>query len=153
MPPWCAIVVIFPTVGLCSVLVGLRRGLKAIGLLKRGMPAKGTLVNKEITNTKLNNNTVYKLTFEFTDNNGQTHEAVAKTHQPNLLEDDDLEPLMYDPLNPAHAILIDHLPGSPRINKMGEIRDPGMLASLVTLVLPMVAIIGHGTYAVARFLG
>jgi len=153
MVAWCLFILIFPAVGICCIIPGTRRGLKALRLLKRGIPAEGRLVDKARTTTRINDDWVYRYTFEFSDDGGRTHRAIAKTHLTYLLEDGELEPLLYDPMNPEHAILIDHLPGAPRIDEMGQIRNSGLFATLRSMFLPMVAILGHGTYAIMRFLG
>ena len=125
---------------------GFRRGRKAVRLLVSGHQASGVLKSKEATSTQINKRTVYKLTFEFTDDVGQTHEAVAKTHEPEHLQDDDQEPLVYDPLRPAYATMLDHLPGAPRVDEMGQIQTQSPTTSFLVLVVPLLSIIGHGVY-------
>jgi len=148
-PVFVLFVVIFPLVGLGFIQSGFRRGWKAIRLLKHGEQALGTLKSKEPTNTSVNNRTVYKLVFEFTDQLGDTHEVVVKTHEPEHLEDDADEPLLYDPIRPTYAAMLDSLPGSPRIGEMGEIETKSRGGTLVIMILPLVTIIGHGLYIFA----
>jgi len=145
-PPWLLLICIFPVVGFCFLTAGFLRGRRAIRLLKEGLVARGALRSKEPTNTRINRRTVYKLTFAFQDELGQTHEAVARTHEPERLEDDAEEPLLYDPVHPSRATLLDHLPGAPRIDDMGQIQTQSSARAMLTLVLPTITVIGHGLY-------
>lgn len=145
-------VVIFPFIGLCFVAVGLRRGLSAARLLRIGELAFGTLASKEATNTRVNNQTVYKLTFDFTTRDGRRARAVARSHQPQHLEDEAREAIFYDPQNPEKAVLFDSLPGSPRITSSGTF-DPEWTASALLSLLPvLLTVLGHGTYVFFRYL-
>ena len=67
-------------------------------------------MHQEATNTKINKQTVYKLFFEFTANDGKTYQVVAKTHKTHRLLDEELEALVYDPANPSNAVVLDALP-------------------------------------------
>ena len=108
--PW-VLLIIFPflAIGLIFIIVNTINGIKANKLLNFGKLTYGRLVSKEPTNTRINNRTVYKLTFEFKDGS-QTFKAVAKSHLPEKLEDERLEKLVYDPNNPDNAVMIDSLP-------------------------------------------
>ena len=148
-PIFVLFVVLFPVIGLCLMLSGFRKGRKAVRLLANGEQAFGVLKSKEATNTRINNRRVYKLTFEFTDQIGQTNEVTAKTHEPEHLQDDAEEPLLYDPVRPNWATLLDHLPGAPRIDEMGQIQTQSPIRSLLVLIVPTLSIIGHGLYLVS----
>lgn len=151
-PAWAALVVgLFPLVGLCVIADGLRKGRKAIRLLTFGQQAQGSLKSKKATNHRVNKQAVHKMTFEFTDEMGRHHETVVKTHQTEQLEDDALEPLLYDPVRPSNATLLDHLPGSPQIEPNGEIRTSHPARSYLVLILPALTVLGHGLYAWWRF--
>lgn len=146
-------VVLFPFIGLCFMLAGFRKGRKAVRLLANGEQAFGVLKSKEPTNTRINNRRVYKLTFEFNDQTGQTHEATAKTHEPESLQDDAEEPLLYDPIRPSYATMLDHLPGAPRLDEMGQIQTKSAIGSLLVLIVPTASIVGHGLYLLLRLQG
>ena len=109
------IVLIFPAIGLLMLFFGTRKTIRSIGVLRVGELAKGKLVNKEATNTSINEQTVYKMTFEFTAKDGKVYRALAKTHKTYNLEDDEEEQLFYDPYNPENAVLLDILP--PAVKK------------------------------------
>jgi hypothetical protein len=150
--PAVVFVVIFPFVGLCFLVFGLRSGLRAAHLLGNGQLAFGTLASKVPTNTRVNNQTVYKLTFDFATDDGRRAQAVARSHQPHRLEDEARECLFYDPARPERAVLFDSLPGSPRITSSGNF-DPEWTATALLSLLPvLLTVLGHGTYLFFRYL-
>lgn len=104
--------VILPFIFIGGSMLGVRIlfGIRAIKLLEYGEITYGTLIDKQPTNTKINNQTVYKLSFQFTASNGNNYTAIAKTHTPYSLEDEQQEKLVYDANNPEKAVLIDSLP-------------------------------------------
>jgi hypothetical protein len=87
--------------------------------------------------------------FEYVGSDGLTHERVTRTHQPEKLEDDSQEHLLYDPNQPGQAVLFDNIPGKPQLDEMGQIKPSGRgwLAALVALGV----LAGHGWYALHRF--
>ena len=120
--PWIiCLVAIFPTIGLIFIIAGLRRGVKGNRLLHNGKIGQGRLVDKSATNTRINNRTVFKLTFEFEAEDGMTYQATAKSHLTENLEDEPWEQLLYNPRNPSDAVLVDNLPGAPDIDESGNI--------------------------------
>jgi hypothetical protein len=135
-----AVTFVFPAIGLAMVLPGLWQCRKDIRLLARGEIAEGRLVNKEPTNTKVNNRTVYKLTFEFSGLNGQVQRAIAKTSFPEKLSDEGLERLFYDPRNPANSTLLDNLPGNQALTDRGELRPCTLGKVLRTIIPPFAAL-------------
>ena len=85
-------------------------GRKKIKIIKNGELAEGRLIYKEATSTEINEKTVYKLTFSFQSASGDTYEVTTKTHEPEWLEDENTETLIYDKDNPNKALLLDDLP-------------------------------------------
>jgi len=148
---WASFVAIFPLVGLAFILVGLRRGIKANRLLAHGKLGHGTLKDKQPTNVTVNNQRVWKLVFEFRADDGRTYETTVKTHETRLLEDDAEERLLYDPWDPNYVMMLDNLPGSPAIDEAGHLQSASPLRSLAVLILPLLTIVGHSTYALWRF--
>lgn len=158
---------IFPLVGFGMVAYGLYRGLRGGRLLRNGKLATGELVSVEPTNTKINEQTVYKYTFRFRADDGREYEAIGKTHDSTRFEGEaegdvgsDVmefsdeeegeqeehvirEPLLYIPENPADSVLLDSLPGSPRIGDDGEITG-SVFKLLPLLILPGLVFAGHG---------
>jgi hypothetical protein len=109
---------IFLLVGAGMVGFGLKNGIKANRLLTHGKVGLGQLVSKEATNTEVNDRMVYKLTFAFMADDGQSYQVVNKTTATPLLEDDTQERLLYAPYNPRYAVMLDNLPGSPDIDDL-----------------------------------
>ena len=103
-------VLVFPLIGLVMLFFSIRKAIKQIYILKIGELAEGKLLFKNPTNTKINNKTVYELTFEFKAKDGQIYQTIATTHQYHKLEDEQLEKLIYDPDMPINAVLLDALP-------------------------------------------
>ena len=135
---------IFPLVGLGMIVPGMYLGFKGNRLLKQGKVGLGRLVAKEPTNTRFNDQTVYKLTFEFIADDGQTYQATARSHTPYNLEDEAEEQLVYDPHNPTNAVLLDNLPGEPDIDEFGNIQVADYGRSIRSLILPTLVIMIHG---------
>jgi hypothetical protein len=104
----------FPLTGLVLLLIGLRRSLINLRLLRNGILTTGKVVRKEATGSKVNKQTVYKVYFNFTTKDGLLTESMVRTHRPNLVEDEEREQLVYDTVHPQKAVLIDTLPRSVR---------------------------------------
>ena len=144
--PWVlCLVFLFPLIGLVFVVFGLSGGIKANRLLAQGKVTQGVLKSKEPTSTRVNNRPVYKLTFEFRADDGGIYEVVSKTHLLQLLEDEAEEQLVYDPRHPAHAVMMDNLPGSPDIDEMGFIHSTSFTSGVLPLILPGLTMFVHGT--------
>jgi hypothetical protein len=143
-------VAIFPLIGWGMVVAGLLRGRRHLRLLKTGRVAHGALVDKQPTNTRVNNQRVYKLTFEFQTPEGDTIRTVAKTHQPEHLEDESSEPLLYDPVKPWRACMLDAMPGRPRVGRDGRIVLGAPTRLIAVLILPSLTIVGHGAWLAWR---
>jgi hypothetical protein len=143
--------ILFPLIGLLFITIGIRKGHKANRLLALGEQTTGRLKSKERTNTKVNKKTVYKLTFEFNTPEGITYEALVKTHETAKLEDQTEEPLLYDPIQPSYAVMLDDLPGAPRIRENGTIQAGSAAGMIMLLIIPLATIIGHGIYIYLKF--
>jgi hypothetical protein len=133
-------------------VTGFRSGLKGNRLLANGKIGSGRLISSEPTNTRINRRTVYKLTFEFTAEDGRTYQAVAKTHEPHHLQDEAEERLLYDAYNPAYAVLLDNLPGAPDIDETGQVYSADVGRSLRVLIVPGLALVVLGAIFLATVL-
>ncbi len=143
--PWVLCFVgIFPAVGLAFIAVNMQRGVKGSQLLRYGKLTGGKLIDKRPTNTRINEQMVYKLTFEFVADDGQRHTVTANSHQPENLEDETLEKVLYNPYNPKSAVVVDNLPGAPAIDEFGQIQSAGLFKSMAALILPALTLLGHG---------
>ncbi len=148
---WVLFVVLFPLLGLLAVVGKLVIGLRQRHLLKYGEIAQGRLVAKDRTNTEINDQPVYRLTFEFETSLGHTALAVVKTHHTAPLEDEETETVLYDPARPSFATTLDHLPGAPRILDDGTVTASNTRFAYLWLIIPAASLIGHGTYFVLRY--
>jgi hypothetical protein len=145
---WGIFVAIFPSIGLTFMYFGLRGNAQALRLLSIGKQARGRLVDKQPTNTQINKQTVYKLTFEYTDESGATHRMTDKTHVTQLVEDEETERLFYDPRRPDHGRLVDLLPGRPTIADDGRIGWVSPVSAFVRALLPAGGIVAHAAVGV-----
>ena len=146
--PYALWLLLGPIGGVGFLALRVRRAWRLKRLLQHGVLTGGTLVDKEATNTRINEALVYKLTFAYTAQDGRTYQVVHKTHITAPLEDDKNERLLYDAAHPQHAFLVDALPGRPTFDKRGgQIRPQPV--SLLTCILPGVTLAGHGLYALA----
>ncbi len=150
--PAALFVVIFPIIGLLFIFFGIKKYLRAIRLLKNGELTKGKLISKVPTNTKVDEQTAYKLTFRFKDKIGNEFDVLEKTHQTHLFEDDNEESLLYMPDNPEYAILIDSLPGSFSFDGKGNIQSISISKLIPLLIIPLLTLVGHGSYVVIKFI-
>jgi hypothetical protein len=141
--PFALMTIIFPLVGAGFLIPGLIQGWKGDRLLANGKVAFGTFKLKEATNTRVNGNTVYKVTFDFTTDTGENCQAVTRTYQTERLEDGQQHEVVYDPLTPSYATLVDSLPGSPRIDERGVIQPAQFGSALRVTILPSLVIIAN----------
>ena len=134
--PLFVFVLVFPLVGLALVISQLPAARRNLRLLRHGAPTRGKLVHRRATRVEINETPVIALTFEY-EVAGTTHSSTVKTLTPGPLEDDELEPMLYDPRAPGCATTLDHLPGSPKITGDGELEArPGFVLHL--LISPLV---------------
>jgi hypothetical protein len=138
--PAVGLVLIFPAVGLALAVAALIRARRHLRLLARGEAALARLVNKEETPYRVNKQPVFKLTFEFTDQRGETRQTVVRTEQIARLEDDPYERLFYDPERPERSVLMDALPGGVRFGEDGELQPAGWWRGVAALLPPAAAV-------------
>lgn len=149
--PAVLFVLIFPLVGLVFLFFGISKALKIAQLLQQGILTKGKLLSKEPTSTTVNEQRVYKFTFSFQDRLGRKFEVIEKTHKVHLLRDDNEEDLLYLQNAPEQAILVDSLPGSPKISRQGDILASSFKSALFHIIFPAIVLTGHGTYIYFMF--
>ena len=137
--PWTLIVAVLPVTGLIFVAAGLLRGRLRLRLLTGGVPVSGKLVEKAPTLTRVNNRTVYKMTFQYVAHDGVARQTVARTNQPERLQDEPDECILYDADNPATSMLLDSMPGKIGIDEGGQL----VARSRAFLILPLLAIVGN----------
>lgn len=145
-----ALVVIVPLIAIAFLLFGFRKNGLDLQLLQAGHFAQGTLINKRATSTQINHQTVYEMTFEFVANNGRTYQVSSKTHQPELLEDESVENVLYLSHQPEKATLFDTISVAPELNPDGSLAPIPLFKSWV-LIFPLLTLLGHGLYAMFRY--
>jgi hypothetical protein len=104
---------------LVLIVTNLIQGLRTLELLARGFVARGKLTSKVRVvrvESKLKGPLVYRLVFDFETATGARASAAFETSKPAVLEDEPTQQLVYDPREPSRAVLMEFLPGSPRID-------------------------------------
>ncbi len=87
-----------------------RRTKRERKIIMAGLPAEGRLIHAEPTNVKVNEQPVYKLTFEFKANRDKSQRCSVRSHLIRNFSDQHREKLIYDPGNPSNVVIIDMLP-------------------------------------------
>lgn len=149
---WGIFVGLFPGIGLAFMVPGLLSNARALRVLKKGKQARGRLIGKEPTNTRINNQRVYKLTFEYEDDQGELRTVTTRTHVTAMLEDEATERLFYDPSRPSEGILMDNLPGKPVVTEQGEVLPVRAGAVFKRMVLPVGGLTAHAAVGVIFYL-
>jgi len=153
IPLFGLFVVVFPLIGLVMVVYSLMEGIKAIQLLRGGVRAQATLLSAEPTSMTVNNRLVVRLTFDFTDADGGLHELSSRTTHPELLQDQQSETVLYDPRQPDYAVMLDALPGSPRLTPDGRLQIEAPHTAYALAIVPALTVIGHAAYLILRYGG
>lgn len=140
---------IFPLVGGALGLVAFFSGRRVVRLMQIGRLAAGTFESIEATSTRVNERPVMKLTFTFEDEYGETHRAIARTHQPGRLEDEPRELVLYDPREPSAASVLDELPCQPRVGPEGVLEPTVFgLPTALYVLLPGVSLLSVVQYLI-----
>ena len=144
------LVFLFPVIGAALALGDLARRRSALRLLRHGTMTRGVFDTMEATSTRINEQPVMAITFRFEDEYGTEHTAVAKSHQTARLRDEPHELIVYDPLNPNDASVLDELPCQPRVGADGNFEATrGTLPSALYLLLPGISVITAFRYLVS----
>jgi hypothetical protein len=141
--PWAAMTAVVPAVGLLLVVAACVEGLTRVRLLRDGLLATGTLIEKTRTNIETSSGQVYRLTLEYTAQSGATGRVTTRTNRPERLEDKSGALLFYDPADLTRAVLLASLPGSIAADKTGQ---PIARPSRAFLVVPALTILGNVWY-------
>jgi hypothetical protein len=104
--------------GVGSILVGFlflypayRRTRRERKIIMMGRPVEGKLVYAEPTNLRVNEQPVYKLTYEYNTSRDAVQKFSVRSHLIRNISDEHHEILIYDPGNPSSAVVVDTLPG------------------------------------------
>lgn len=140
-PSIIAFVLVFPAIGGVLLLLGMVHGWRRAQLLQNGALARGRLVASRPTNTKINNQRVHELTFEFTDAAGAARRGNVRSHHLAALTDDAEEVLLYDPAG-QRIVLWDMLPSRPELDRDGHFLPVGLGQLAKVLIAPTVVAVG-----------
>lgn len=97
--------------GFLFLYPSIRKTRRERKILIAGLPATGKLTHAEPTNMKVNEQTVYKLTYEYSTGQNKSHKFSIRSHMIRNLSEEHTENLIYDPSKPSRAVIIDTLPG------------------------------------------
>lgn len=146
--PAALLALIFPLAGFVPAWLGLRWGRARAALLRNGRQAEATFAGKEPTNMTVNDQPVWKLVFTFKDEMGEERTVESNTHDPQGLQDEPTERVLYDD---DQAVLVDSLPGSGRSTTLGGWEAASFTGPLLKLLLPGLAVGVNALGAWMRF--
>lgn len=141
MSAWLLFVLVFPAAGLGMLLIGMTTSARNCSLLEHGRLAGGHLKEKTPTNTRVNGRRVYRMVFTFIGDDGKEHLTTVRSHMTEKLEDEELEPLFFDPNNPTRAVVLGGMPGPIYVDPQGEFHAENPSRNLAVLVLPAAAVL------------
>ena len=144
LSPWALLAALFPGIGLAVAIAGFGSGFRRIRLLRDGVPAAGLVTSKSPTGAETMGRPVYHITLDFTARDGNTHTTTVSTNEPERLEDEEQECILYLPSDPDYAIPLDALPGKLSLDHAGRIL-PG--PSRAFLVLPVISLLLNAWFA------
>ena len=139
---------VFLFIGVYFLRQGINQGLLARYLLINGELTEGEVVSWEETNTRINDEPVIAYTLKYKADN-VAYRITEKTHLHSRLEDDDKEPILYDPRNPQDAIAIDVLPMELEVGRNGQLNfagGAGIVRLVLGLLIPAICITIIGAY-------
>jgi hypothetical protein len=131
---------IFPLIGGIIAGTAMRNGLQHAQVLCDGKPAAGKLIAKRATSTRINKRLVYEMEFQFVGEDSRFHNAKVRTHEPEKLEDEQRESMLYDPRHPSKAVVIDALPGRFATTGEGHVVSASIPRLTVAILLPLATI-------------
>ena len=138
---------IVPFIGFLMIYLGIRGGQQTIKLLRYGKVGYGKLFKKAATGREINDQVVYQMFFEFEASDGNKYHVETNTHEAHLLEDEEVEVLLYNERNPNEAMMFDSMPGEPEADEHGNIKGKGLSVAFGALLVPILAIVGNLVYA------
>lgn len=114
-PMWIFFLIgFFPIIGVFMLLGGFIKRLMYLRILQIGKITFGVFDRMEATGARVNEQQVYKLFFNYVAEDQKVYKAFGETHKTHKLQDEQFEPLVYNPENPDEAIMIDGLPNAVR---------------------------------------
>jgi hypothetical protein len=118
---------LFVLIGLFLMGLGVRGGMLAIGLVRRGLLtwAVVTDVNRVVSTSRdsdgrTSKSVSYDVSFMYRDHEGRLHFGKYNLNNPSPITDEQCELLLYDRVDPSTAAFADTLPGGMRIDSQGN---------------------------------
>lgn len=134
------------TMAYLSTMLPKRR--RMIRLLTSGTLAHAHMEQRE--ESLVDRKPVYDYKFEFRAEDGLRYPVrvrmAGKSHL--VLEDEPREPVVYDPANPRNAFMLDSIPGRPRVDDLGAVKDSQPWSAPLVLLLPLA--VAYGVVLCAR---
>ncbi len=149
LPPFAAIVLVFPAVGAVFLALGLREGLKDVRLLRDGTLAEATVSGRRPTTLTVNHRRVWEVDLSFRTERGAPAAGTAKTDRPEALEGGPVK-LLYLPDDPRVVVPLAALPQTAAVDDVGQWRAAPFGRTAAVLVLPTLILGGHAAYLLLR---
>jgi hypothetical protein len=111
------ILLAFPFFLLLLLTMNLLLGRKNARLFSSGLLTRGSYISKEPTNVFVNDERLYRLTYEYETVRGEKRSMIHKTTDPDHFEE--RETVLYLPQKSSSAILLKSIPGKPYVNGNG----------------------------------
>ena len=105
---------IFPLIGLIFLFYAFKKGMPKIRTIRYGVMTRGRFLKMVNTGGSINEQAIYDLHFTFKDMSGLEHTAIGTTHKTGQVQDESEERILYDPVNPSDAVVVDAMPASVR---------------------------------------
>ncbi|NLE46747.1 MAG: hypothetical protein GX620_18710 [Chloroflexi bacterium] len=103
------LVCVFPVIGLVLFAVSGLQGRRHVRLLRDGAAAFADYISKEPTGTRINEQPVFRVDYDFVAADGLRYHGFARKLGGEYVGDDDAEVVLYLPSNPDESILLDAL--------------------------------------------
>lgn len=103
---------LFLIIGAVFLFTSFRRTRAEIIVLLAGKAAKGKLISAEPTDTRINDQPVYKMHFEFLDEYNKSQSFEIRTHLVGNILNEEESTIFYNPHDPSRAVVMNTLPHS-----------------------------------------
>ncbi|MEK7257373.1 MAG: hypothetical protein AAB316_21640 [Bacteroidota bacterium] len=117
------LLLLMPLAGLFFLILPIRQNLKFLRLLKIGDFTRGKMVAKDPTGKSIREggaeHPIFKYTFEF-EHKDVKYRASCRTHQSHLVEDENMESILFDRFHPTYNLVYDAVPNVPTISPAGK---------------------------------
>ncbi|MBM83149.1 MAG: hypothetical protein CMJ78_21515 [Planctomycetaceae bacterium] len=131
---------IWPVIGLGLIAASMGKAYQRLQLARSGIIAPAKLVGRQRTNASINERTVFRMKFEFEDQDGQIQHCTVSSHTPEQYSDSETEYVLYAPNKVGDAITLKSVPSEPLIAKDGSMHASTSTKPLVVyLIAPALA--------------